>query len=628
MSNLLRLGCCRPRRMVSGLALAVVVLGCYQSVIAQSPTSGFPTANGNSPDVIILPPEAEPTFPSGTSNSGLPRERNSRKPTTLTPVPATPIPPMPIGPAPEFRPAPMFRTVPVYGFDGRPIYPTAPRYGSSFYPAPAYRGPAYGGPVPVYGGSILRNDVGSGPVLLPPHSVPWSANYVPTPAVPNSGPTPLEQRRPAGPANFRLTVSESLLNCLVGKERIEPGPVQDVILGAQVTGHQTTVSRMRADFVPSLDKARVALVLNGDVQSLTTGVTPQAKIDTAGQQQFYAVKEVYFDGIQLTTRHATVYIRARNQTIGAMTTLSGSLFGGLADRIAYRTAERQKSAGEAVARDKLAERLFPTFDGEVDTRLAQGNRQLQPLRKWLSSVELLPSSQSVWTTDTQLIHEGYVGDDKVASSVAPVPDPAEGDHGAQLAIHDSLINTLIDRTGLKGLKTTDKKLRELEKSFLSLAGQQPDEGDDLENSEPSGGTQPAIGVNTEGFVTDIEFDDAEPLVVRMERDEMIVTIKAHFKPAGQAVVPPMSVTIPYHTELIGPKIRLVPGAARVVAQDRIDPSGPPTIVETMIQKVIEAELIPLEFDRALPAALWSAASPAPQVTSIKSANGWLTITAK
>jgi hypothetical protein len=523
--------------------------------------------------------------------------------------PATPIPPLSIGPAPGLYSQPVFYPPPpVYAFDGRPVY-----VGPQFYgPAPvAVFGPP---PPPIYAAPMVSSRV------LPPAPQPIPiGEEVASATNSDFGPSPLttEVRRPAGPANFRVSVSEAFLNRVIAQERVDPGPIRDVILGAQVTGRQTTVSRLSADLMPATDKARIALVLNGDVQSLTTGVTPQAMIGTAGQQQFYAVKEVYFDGVQFSTRHAVVYIRARNQTIGATTPLSGTLFGGLADRIAYRAAERQKAAGEAVARDRLAEKLFPTFDGEVDTKLAQANRQLEPVRKWLETAKLLPSTQSVWTTDSQLIQEYLVGETKTAT-IDPFNETLEGDQGLRISIHESLLNTLIDRMGLKGMKTTDKYLRDLEKTLLQIAGGSRSETDDLK-----GDASKLPGM--ENIVTDIEFDDVEPMVIRMERDRMLVKIKAVFKPAGQSVVPPMTVTIPYHVELAGDKLRWVAGTPQVVAQDRVDPSDPPTIMETAIQKVIEADLIPLEFDRPLPASLWTGAGAPPKVSSVKSDAGWVTI---
>ena len=545
--------------ILNGIVLTVIAIGSVLEARAQS----------------LTPPDA----PAAALTPPVPLESGF---VPAVPTPAGIVPPVSIGPAPSPSP---FYPPPGFPFDRQPV-----RVGP-----PAYGPPPFGRVVAPFG---------PGPIIIAP--VPATANFGPRDF--GRVPTAVEVRRPSGPANLRLTVSESFLNRAIAQERVDPGPVRDVILGAQVTGQQKTVSKTRVDFIPSSEKARAALVLNGDVQSLTTGVTPQAKIDTAGQQQFVGVKEVYFDGVQLTTRHATVFIRARNQTIGATTPLTGTLLEGFANRIAYQAAERQKTAGEAVARDRLAEKLFPSFDGEVDAQLAKANQQLEPLRKWLDSAKLLPSSQSVWTTDTHLFHELLLGDSKPETAIPEVNGPADGENGLRLSIHESLLNTLADR-GLKGFKTTDKKLRELEKQFSSAIA----DGDD-----------PA-SAGTDGFVTDIEFDEVEPLTIRLERDRMVVTIKAHFKPAGQSVVPPMTVTIPYQAELIGNKIRLVAGKPRVVTQDRADPAAPQTFLETTIQKVVEAELIPLEFERTLPANLWPATGPAPRVTSIKSDNGWVNI---
>lgn len=559
----------REVRFLIGLAL-VFVLAQGQPVAAQTVTRISPTP---------LESGMIPTYPA---------------PTGITP-------PMSIGPAPGFAPQP-FQYPPVTGFDGQPI----------FIGPPMYAAPQYAGPFP-----------GGQPLPPPPQPVPIATGYAPTQAI-YSAATP--QRVP-GRANFRLAASENFLNRLVAQERVDPGPVRDFVLGAQVTGRQTTVSRLRVDLIASDDKARTDLILNGDVQSLTTGVTPQAMIDTAGQQRFVAVKEVYFDGNQFSTRHATVFIRAQNQTIGAVTPLSGTVFGGLANRIAYRAAERQKAAGEAVARDRLAERLFPTFDGEVDAKLAQANRQLEPVRKRLDMVKLLPLLQSSWTSDSHLYYESYIGDDKSSAPLPPANDVAERDNGLRFSIHESLINTIIDRTGLKGLKTTDRKLRELEKSLLSLTGNsRADDAGSSELTEKAPLTAPDLPVGTEGFETDIEFDEVAPLTVRIEKDRLFVILKAHFKPAGQAVMPPMTVTIPYHTELTTTKMRLVAGKPRVVSQERTDPNAPQTIVEMAVAKVIESDLIPLEFDRSLPAAMWPANGTAiPQITSITSDNGWLHI---
>ena len=246
------------------------------------------------------------------------------------------------------------------------------------------------------------------------------------------------------------------------------------------------------------------------------------------------------------------------------------------------------------------------------------------------------TSQAVWTTDTHLWHAMLIGDAHGIAETVPAFEAPDAAVGVRLLIHETLLNTLVDRAGMKGLKTTDKKLRELQDWLLATAAaysadgaNQLDDATELDDGARLNGAneslKPPLPSVTETFVTDIEFDDVEPLTMRLERDRLLVTIKARFKPAGQEIVPPMTVTIPYKTELVGNKIRWVAGQPRVVAQDRTDASAPQTIFESMIERVIEADLIPLEFDRVLPASLWKGNGPAPRIASVKSDHGWVTI---
>jgi hypothetical protein len=415
------------------------------------------------------------------------------------------------------------------------------------------------------------------------------------------------------------------LNRVIAREDVQPGPIRDFILSAQVTGRQTTVSKLRVDLIPSQANAQVRFVLNGDVQTMTTGVTPQAMIETAGKQQFVGLKDVFFDGSKLSTRHATVFIRANNQTVGATTPYSGTMFGGLADRIAYRAAERRKAAGEAVARDRLAERVFPSFDGEVDNQLANANRQLDStVRPRLDAAKLMPSSMSAWSTDSQVYFQSYTGSDDTRSTISQPTESMDGENGIRLSIHETFLNTLIQQSGLKGLKTTAHKIRELEEPYVVQQTQPQTFDPPKQDNKTFGGfTLPSLPLGTDNLDTDIHFDENDPATVRVENGQLILKLKAEFKPGGQSLVPPMEITIPIQAKIIGDKIRFTSGKPRVVAQDRPDPDAPQTIVESTVEKIIEAELDPLEFDRKLPAAFWTFAGAPPQVTSIKSDNGWI-----
>ena len=502
------------------------------------------------------------------------------------------VPPMAIGPAPAFDPRPV-----VFG------------------PPPGYFGP------PVFAPSPFLPPPG---LPFGPQPLPLAMNYLPPNPVPDplNAPFPSAVRKAVGPSNLRVSVSEAFLNRLIAREEVRPGAVQDNILGAQVTGRQTTTSRLKLDLVPSADQGRAALVLTGDVQTLTTGVTPQAMIDTAGQQQFVAVKDVFFDGRLFSTKHATVYVRARNQTLGATTPLSGSLFGGLANRIAYNAAERRKPESEAIARDRVAEKIYPLFDGEIDQQLTTANQLLeQTARTRLEAVKLTPMSQSVSTTDNRLTYAAMIGSENAMASASPLDGQPVGDTGLNLSLHESLLNDLIGRADLRGFQTTDKELKQLTEDVLAkLEGVKSTRPDDLAGAAPLALPLPGFEI-----VTNIVFDETDPLTVRLDRDRLTATIKAKFKPAGQNLLPPMKVVIEYRAVIEGNTVRLVAGKPRVMTQDRTDPNTAATVVELAVQKSIESALPTLEVDRVLPSKYWPHNSPAPRVMSIKFQDGWVSV---
>lgn len=524
----------------------------------------------------------------------------------MAPVPVQPwgtVSPQPIGVGPEVFAPPGY-------FAPLPDYFSPPRLGPSPFlpmqgaiPAPQSR-PQFVGSYPVVpaGGLSSTNEVWRVPVER-------SVTQLPR------------------PANLHISVSEEFLNRLVARDDVQPGPVRDTVLGADVTGQQTTTSRLVLDLRPSLDRAHAAFVLTGDVQMQVTGTTPQARVDTAGQHHFVAMKDVFFDGRLLATKHATVFVQARNQTIGAMTPLSGSLFGGLAERIAYQTAERMRPESEAIARDRLAEKVYPIFDGEIDKQLSSANKLLeQQLRKRLELAQLAPSSQFVSTTDTRLEYGAVIGGKSVAAA-ARVPqititeDSPKADGALRLKLHESLLNELIERTEFRRYQTTDKELQQQVAELLGgLPGVKVSMPVEKPATAPFGLPLPGINV-----VTHIEFDEVDPLTVRLDQDRLTATIKAAFKPGGQKLFPPMTVTIEYRAVVEGGEVRLIASKPRAKTQGQEDSSREPTVAELTIQNSFAAALPNIEIDQTLAAAYWPHRSPAPRVASIKSRDGWMAV---
>lgn len=546
-------------------------------------------------------------------------------------TPPTPIdsPLVAPGPAPNpFGPAPMAIGTPVLPYSGPQPFLLPPNRPPLAYPPSPYvfrqPTPFEGRPAPYYGSPYQsrspfyeRNQpVASRQPMsrqIPPTvGVDPYATYYQNPS-PVQRPVPVEAVTPAAIGNLRLTVSEAFLNRLIARDEDRPGEVRDFILGAQVSGRQQTATQLRFDLLPSADQIHGALVLNGVTQSQTTGVTPQAMVDVASRQNFAAYKELYFDGTRLTTRHAVVRVQARNQTMGATTPFSGTLFGGLADRIAYRAAERRQPEAEAVARDRVAERVYPEFDTEIDKQLAAANDTLElTVRPLLKKIDLMPTEQRAWSTDRLLGYSAQLAAESPMTSTTGVESRLSKEAGVSLLIHESLLKLAIDRSGLKGLKTTDKEIRK----HLAPYEFKPT-GDELEQSEP-----PINLPGMDNLVTEIEFDDVDPLSIRLEQDRTVVTIRASFKPGGQDVLPPLAVSIEYRTELVGDKVVVIPGKVSVAPQKSDDGNGSSGVAMTLISKAIESSLLKLGFDRALPSSLWKFAGPAPRVVDIRSQEGW------
>ena len=492
-------------------------------------------------------------------------------------------PPVAVGPAPFVTPVIPSAGPPVF-YPAPAIYPLVPN--ATRRPTPFEPGLAVG---------------------------PQDRSLVPIPIpAPSSLQPAVEMPGPIG--NLRLTVKENFLNRLVARNETKPGEVRDFILGAQVFGHQTTATKVRLDLLPAATNGRAALVLNGTTQSETTGVTPQAKVDVASQQEFVAFKEIYFDGDKFTTRHAVVHVRAKNQTLGAVTPLTGTLFGGIANRIAFREAERRRPAAEAVARDRVAERVYPEFDKAIDQQLATANDELeQSVRRLLRTADLLPSAQQVTTTDTQLNYSMQVAEEASTPSTEGLEDRLGSENGLKLMVHESLLNSLIAKFGLKGMRTTD---REIEKSMTPFIYKPAD--DELEAAEP-----PAMSIpGMENLIIDIEFDEYDPLTIRLEEDRAVVTLRAKFKPAGKDVLPALAVTIPYTSKVIGEKIVVSPGKVAVEPLVKDGDTPLPPVALKLISTAIESSLTKFAVDRVLPASLWQMPGPVPRVISIHTHDGW------
>ncbi len=362
--------------------------------------------------------------------------------------------------------------------------------------------------------------------------------------------------------NLRVLVTEAFLNRIMSDSRSVKGPVNDFILGAQVNGSQITNTTVNVDLLPSNTTARFALRLNGNIQSNTAGVTPQATVYTAGNHTFNAAKEINFDGFRFMTSPATISVNPHNTTTGIATQLSGiPILGRIAHNIASQAVAEKKGQSESIAASRVQDGVLPPFNREVDSSFATAGDKLdRELFTGLRATGLFPdtftyqTSDQLMTVNARLMSSHQVGADLPESRLMAVT-------GATLLLHETALNNAIDKIGIAGQTLTEPELRAKIESFLSQALNRP-----FKFSAPAP-SQSVDGSDEEKALNAIIFAEEDPIRIRITNDELTIVIRAGFKQEGKDDIPKREITVPISLEAQGRQIIAKAGQVMVAAAD-------------------------------------------------------------
>jgi hypothetical protein len=425
--------------------------------------------------------------------------------------------------------------------------------------------------------------------------------------------------------NLRVFADESIVNRFFSQTRTDTGPVVDFIMGANVSGAQTTVTEVGVNLKPGRNIARFDLTLNGAINSQTTGVTKQAAVYTSGNHFFYATKEIVFDGDQFATLPAAISVNPNNMTVGADTKASGiPLLGGIARKIAVRESERRRPESEAIAAQRVSSRVVPEFDAETDQNFLRTNAEMQQRNARLQELGLFPQARHFSSTHDQLrISSQLMGRGELAGSAPPLalnlPD------AVNVHLHQSLMNNGLDRMNLAGRALSDEELiQEFERFFSQVLDREMQferpEPPPVENDEPE----------TERGPTAMVFSETDPIRIRISDGVLAVTFRAAFRQEDREDIPEQEITIPLGFSLEGDDLVIQRvGTIRISAVER-----PRSIAE----QIAHAGVIRRMIERATPERrvrrfyLLDREDHQPPVqlelTQIKATDGWLTISAQ
>ncbi|MCA9014566.1 MAG: hypothetical protein KDA77_04460, partial [Planctomycetaceae bacterium] len=385
------------------------------------------------------------------------------------------------------------------------------------------------------------------------------------------------------------------------------------ILGAYVTGNQATTTEVGVDFKPSDDTLRFDLSLAGITNSETSGTTNQAVIYTSGHHQIWGGKEINFDGDTFTTQPAWVQVDANNTTVGASTKLDGiPLLSSLGRSMAYRRTEELRGEAEAIAAQRVRDRVRPRFDEEVDERITRANEEVGgKFNKRLRDNGLFPSARSYASTDSHLYIRTRLMDTGELAANSP-PLSISSKDSVVLQLHESVMNNSISRMALEGRKISDQDLiTEFEKSFTDIFDRK------VKLERPP--VDPDKGPNI------LAFDEKDPIRIQITDNTLNIILRCGFEQKGETAVPTQIITVPLHFKVEGDKIHITRGDVK---------SSPVVKPERIAAQIARAGVVRNKMEKAFPDRVENSQVKAKlenrtvylNITGIQTKDGWLTLT--
>ncbi len=416
--------------------------------------------------------------------------------------------------------------------------------------------------------------------------------------------------------NIRLVASEAFLNKFVGQSRDESGPVIDYILGADVSGNQSTHSVIHMDLKPGRNAARFDLTVNGWVSASTQGVTSQATIFTQGNHSFTASKLITFDGDRFYSQPARIGVSTNNTTTGAQTHVP--LLNWLARPIAVNEAEKMRGESEAIAASRLQDRVLPEFNSQVDKEFGAGGRMNPKLTERFDAMRGLnvyPDAKSWSSTETELKFAGRLMAESELGGGEPNPALVLG-RGATLLIHETAMNNSADRLEFAGQTLSDDEIKAKLEGFLSqLLGKEIKFKDKPAAEEGKEDTGPKT----------IVFDKADPIRFKVDDGALTLTLRAGFKQEGKEDIPTQIITLPIRFSVDMKNVVLDPGDISIASAEPTDNAGKQLARAGVIRKKMTEAFPHSEINRVGYASIEKRRVQY-AITRIRALDGWLSIT--
>ena len=415
--------------------------------------------------------------------------------------------------------------------------------------------------------------------------------------------------------NLHFVVSEDLLSRLISDYRSESGCIAECIMGAWVTGSQNTNVNLRADIVPSSDRAMFNMNVNGSVHSSTVATKSPATIWSQGNNSFWMNKSVLFNGRNVTSTPATFSVSTNSQVTGLKTKFDGiPIIRRIVRNIANQKIAESKPQSEALTAQKIKEAALPKFEDEANNQFSTANGTLNKMFASLEQRGVAPDSISARSSNTHMaLSSRTIGLGRVGGSLQP--PSALIATGAAVQLHESALNNAIDALGLQGRTILEKDLaRELEIALTDLFQRDIK----LTNGEPA-----PVKVDGEPEPpTSFVFSKSDPIRVHFDKNQITLVLRAGVIQTGKEEIPEQIITIPIDMSLQGGKVVLEPGKIGIASKEESDRLKQITRAN-QIRRILSNRLVRRELNNTVDLQAAGDKTLPLTVTMIQLVDGWL-----
>jgi len=306
-------------------------------------------------------------------------------------------------------------------------------------------------------------------------------------------------------ANFRLAVTEDLLNQLIPERNLEYARVRDRVLGRPTRGESLMATELRVRLQPDPNRVRLSLEVTGEIAALTTSDAGMAQFHNNSESHYIARKplEINMTGIRVWPVEVEAYNETQLRNV--KTSFDGiPIFSAVARSVAKSQLEQNAPAAKREVRRKVAAKARERIDAEVRQQLTDVvDRMNQRVFNPLNSLSLDPRLIDAETTEKRFTMRLRLAGEEQLGSHTPRPQ-APSDSLTSVQIHESVLNNGIQRLQLEGRMFT---LPELSKHLAEL----------LNCPTP-------IETNPEHNDVKIIFAQKDPVVIRCKDNQVVLTL--------------------------------------------------------------------------------------------------------